>query len=180
MYDLDQDGKNELLVGSDGGQVSIYTDVNTGVGSKFTRQENAFTDYSDGLNPKAIRFGKHSAPCVGSLDEDDKPDVLIGNISGGLFFYSSTNSYSPIKDGLNEKDNSKNLFSVYPNPSSGIIHLQNIENSNEIQINDIFGRIIYNKKSNENADEINLNEPGFYFVTVKKGELSQTSKIIIE
>lgn len=79
-------------------------------------------------------------------------------------------------------------FVLYPNPNNGNFNIQfNSASTNEIsiQVNDIRGRVVYDKKFqnsgifNQNLQLSNV-EAGVYLVTVLDGEKKEVKKIIIE
>ena len=81
-------------------------------------------------------------------------------------------------------DNDLIHFSVYPNPTNGIINIVNESNIElNIQIYDSYGRSIKNTISTNNSTiEINLsNEPkGFYTIKVVSGKEVQFFKVILD
>jgi ELWxxDGT repeat protein len=75
------------------------------------------------------------------------------------------------------------LFTLFPNPSNGIVHIitHNNELESKIELLDISGRIIYQDVLNSQSNTINISlENGMYFVKVtnQKGEF-QTQKLMI-
>ncbi len=63
----------------------------------------------------------------------------------------------------NEKNN---IFSLYPNPSSGEFFIKFNSKKSNIKIYDSLGRIIRNISSDVNIERISLSEQGMYFVEV--------------
>ena len=185
IYDLDGDGKPELLVGSDGGKVYVYSNLSTQAGAIFTQNPGAFSDFSRGTEGRNIRFGKRSAPCIASLDDDQKPDIMIGNLSGGLFYYSSSNTYNPMPDGLEVAEKNHSLFIIYPNPGSGVIHIANkgLDHDASFCIMDGLGQCVkqgrLSKYYSEEEIEIDSTGAGFYFITISTEDRSETHKLII-
>ena len=54
---------------------------------------------------------------------------------------------------------------IFPNPSNGVFHIQNISNVLSIQVNDIFGKSVLKRKNTQNNMTIQLNEKnGVYFI----------------
>jgi len=84
--------------------------------------------------------------------------------------------------GINE--NQSLLFDIYPNPSNGKIHVNFNENINNIQlvVTDVRGKVIVNKKINQNENMIDLsgNKPGIYFIRVNNKDNVYTGKIILK
>jgi len=84
--------------------------------------------------------------------------------------------------GINE--NQSLLFDIYPNPSNGKIHVNFNKNINNIQlvVTDVRGKVIVNKKINQNENMIDLsgNKPGIYFIRVNNKDNVYTGKIILK
>jgi hypothetical protein len=81
--------------------------------------------------------------------------------------------------GLNEINSP--LFSIYPNPSSGLINLKTNNNTElEISIFNNLGSLL--QKENLIADQktFHLQYPdGIYFLNVKSKDISETYKIVL-
>lgn len=78
----------------------------------------------------------------------------------------------------------KSLFSVFPNPSNGVVELKlNYDENASVQVFDMMGKMIYNfDNHSDNMEEVNaclsnLGE-GVYFVKVIVNESNYTSKLI--
>lgn len=184
LYDLNDDGKQELMVGSDIGYVSVYFDIDTMPGTKFKKLDDIFVDYSKGGNTaNEIRFGRRAAPCVGKLDGDNKPDVLVGTITGGLQFYGSKVTTGV---GVDEATEANNYFKIYPNPATYILVLvnQNMPGDAEYILHDYAGRKVLNGTFNQYYSEKEINvsalESGFYFLTLQGDRFKQTQKVLIQ
>lgn len=83
--------------------------------------------------------------------------------------------------GINQLDNDNLNVSIFPNPAKNTIQLKNIDTkqSYSITIYSVFGQSVLTENNFQNIDISHL-EIGLYFVTVKQGERSFTSKIINE
>jgi len=105
--------------------------------------------------------------------------VRITDSNGCVYQYSQGYHYTTAT-GITEE--SKSTFQVYPNPSTGIVHINELENSGkqfELNVYDALGRnVLYNKT----MYEINLREfgSGLYTIQIKQGsQTSDTFKVII-
>ena len=80
-------------------------------------------------------------------------------------------------------DIQNNNISIFPNPSTGIINIDLIDNQDiiEIKIIDLSGKIVYQNKNVLNQNKINLSEynKGLYFVNFYKKNTFFTEKIIL-
>jgi Secretion system C-terminal sorting domain/Pregnancy-associated plasma protein-A len=86
---------------------------------------------------------------------------------------------------LNTIDNDFIAFSVYPNPTKGIINIQfiNLVSDYDVNVYDIAGRQVEYAKSNAlNNKSITLNNAskGVYFISVKFDNKQTTKKIVVE
>ncbi len=77
-------------------------------------------------------------------------------------------------------DDTDNVI-IYPNPSNGIVYLENAENYQNIKVFDLSGNTIISKQINQNSIDLNSLVPGLYIIKLT-GENSNPSRntIIIE
>jgi len=153
-------------------------------GTKFKKLDDIFVDYSKGGNTaNEIRFGRRAAPCVGKLDGDNKPDVLIGTITGGLQFYGSKVTTGV---GMDEASEVNNYFKIYPNPATNTLVLvnQNMPGDAQYVLHDYAGREVLKGTFNQYYSEKEINvsalESGFYFLTLQGDKFKQTQKVLIQ
>lgn len=75
---------------------------------------------------------------------------------------------------------SKTNFSIFPNPSQGLIYIISQNNIGAIRVTNLLGQTIYTSTPNQNRFTVNLNqESGMYFITLTSGNQIITKKIII-
>ena len=82
-----------------------------------------------------------------------------------------------------EKPNTS-LFSVYPNPSSGIINVSSTEGINEITITDLSGKVVLSRSLSDAPKEVKVDNNhlpnGLYLVRVKSTSgMTNSQKVII-
>jgi len=84
-------------------------------------------------------------------------------------------------------ENMEETFSVYPNPSKGIITIGNLsgfENLTSLKITDITGKIVFQSKifNQKSSIEIDLSwaKKGVYFISFSGKDFSQVKKIVIQ
>ena len=93
--DIDNDGKTEIILGtggfsSDSGKVVFYRNSGTSINPLWTK-----------INKPEIKVGNDATPVLFDINNDGKPDLIIGNSSGNLFLYrnqSKKNRISFVKD----------------------------------------------------------------------------------
>lgn len=117
------------------------------------------------------------------VDYNPKPSsfyrLMIIN-QDGLKYYSNLLNIE------NNNNNSDITFSVYPNPSNGIVNLSfenEIKEKSEMYIYDIDGKIVKNLIIDNNSKEFKFdlkNEPdGIYFLKVISGDYIKVEKLIL-
>ncbi len=113
--------------------------------------------------------------------------VALTSVGNYLLFISGNEMYSLLVSssvGINDELNTKNIATIYPNPSKGIFQIKNdgLEIS-AIEIYNLLGEKIYssNKTSSSNFTiDISNQSKGIYFVKIYAGEKSYTNKIIVQ
>ena len=78
---------------------------------------------------------------------------------------------------------SKNTLKIYPNPSSGIVHLEGFP-TEKYSISKIQGQLLKEVKVNEIVNDLELNledlKPGLYWISVCNQTQTVTKPLIIE
>jgi len=108
-------------------------------------------------------------------------DVVISGVEGGEFGSSDVRSFS-VANPLNTSEFSRNSISIFPNPSNGIITI-NTENTLNITISDITGKVVFSKNNVTNNESINLSnvQTGIYLAKmVTETGVEETKKIILK
>ena len=73
FFDLDNDGREEMIAGSKDGTLRLYKRISANQSQKWEHVSNFF----DG-----IKVGAFASPAVGDIDQDGKPEVIVG--TGGF------------------------------------------------------------------------------------------------
>lgn len=85
--------------------------------------------------------------------------------------------------GFNEINQSENLFSIYPNPTSSTLNikLQYYYAIASVTISNVYGQTILSKNITDDTMQFDLSNyaKGIYFVTVKSENIISTKKIIV-
>lgn len=90
FFDIDNDGKQELIIGSKDGYLRLYRNTSLNTTAAWNLEEK----YFDG-----IKAGAFSSPAIGDIDNDGKPEVLLGtggfsSYSGRVIFYRNSGTLS--------------------------------------------------------------------------------------
>lgn len=153
-------GKLELFVGSYSGKVYHYTDIydiTDNIQSIFTFVSGIVGYFKDGYR---------SAVCVDKLNSDTYPDMIYGNLGGGVDLLYGQFAAVGIEENV-----AVNPFSIYPNPSSDYIFIQpqnSWDSMVDLKMYDISGRPLWHLKDfNMNTPiQVNTLSGGIYFIEV--------------
>ncbi len=127
-------------------------------------------------------MGSRTSPTFALLDTDTIPDMLTGNLSGGvLYFQGFMEDASGI--GLEEKPRASTLsqLSVYPNPTNGFFTIQweGHYGPKEYVLYSLMGAELISGKWNEGGMQFNL-KPGLYLLNIQDGTESRTVRLIFQ
>ena len=164
---IDSNGVYQLFVGSYTGTIYQFTNIDGNLSGQFSPIYSTTTNLWDG--------GK-CAFSLADINNDNQPEMILGNLSGGIAFYSSD---SLLNDTIptNTLSNKQTNLRIFPNPTSSKITVE----SNEIgiiKIKNLLGKIIYKAKKSNYILEINISQfaNGIYIL-----QLNGTStKVIIQ
>ncbi len=140
LTDLNKNGVYDLVVGTERGRVYFYPDIEAQTGN-YPARNVAFYYPETGVYD-STRFSFYVTPCIGLLNEDTLPDLLVGTYRGGVLAFRNTLSSVnvPVLD-FDEK-----AILVYPNPSAGdiMVRLQSYEGlgMQQLRIFDLQGRLL--------------------------------------
>ena len=126
-------------------------------------------------NSPCIDAGNNDAPNLPEYDLDGNDRIQGGIIDMGC--YESTDFSSVLQP------NSNLSFSVFPNPTSGIINFDFDDiNVQKVEISDLSGKILVEKLDIQQNEMIDISTfaRGVYLITVHSGNEISTTKIIKE
>jgi hypothetical protein len=105
---MDNTGVDYLVMGSQDGRIFRFDGFQNG---------NVTTDYTMiDTNYSFIKAGMRTAPAFADLDGDNKYEMVIGNVLGGVSFYKQL--FNVDVDALSR---SNMAVTIYPNPASDIL-----------------------------------------------------------
>jgi sugar lactone lactonase YvrE len=124
-----------------------------------------------------------SADGTGTAARFNLPSGVACGANGSLYVADRKNHEIRKMDnttGINEMYNSIR-FTVYPNPSNGIVFLSSERIISSFEIINSLGKEVYSSRVDSNKSEIDLNDQpkGIYFLRIKVGNDVATKKIII-
>ena len=164
----DSSGVYQLFVGSFSGNIYQFTNIDNNLNGQFTVINSTSSNIWDG--------GK-SALALADINNDNNPDMIVGNLSGGISFFSSDTLLTDTTI-TNVSNQTKNIdFTIYPNPAETNFTIKSSE-TGTVTIKNLLGNTIYNKKKTEDILKINISQfsKGIYVVLFK----GLNKKLVVE
>ncbi|MFM2227565.1 MAG: hypothetical protein RL664_908 [Bacteroidota bacterium] len=156
----------EVLLGTETGQVNHFSNVSGNLLGDFTLDTTDF----EGINE-----GERCAVWFEDITADGKRDLFIGQIGGGLGFYSSDTIISVIESLFND-------IQVYPNPASTQLTIDAGSNWNEvtaIELYDLSGRRVWTERVNARTMLVNLSNFSEGIYVLKLNGTAVRKKVIV-
>ena len=162
---IDSSGTYQLFAGSYTGSIYQFTNIDGNLNGQFTEVISTASNIWDG--------GK-STIAIADINNDTQPDMIIGNLSGGIAYFSSD---TMLINTSTENLNKDTKLTIYPNPNKGTFTLTSKQNG-IIKIYNIFGKLIYTQEKKEYTTNIHLNKikHGLYLVKLNKS----LSKLVVK
>jgi hypothetical protein len=127
-------------------------------------------------------MGTRTGPAFALLDADTIPDMLSGNLSGGiLYFKGLLTDNAGIGLDENPRETPLSKLILYPNPSNGIFNIQwdGHLGPKEYVLYSIMGAKLSSGVWKEEGMQFNL-KSGLYLIEVRDGKASRTVRLLIE
>jgi hypothetical protein len=172
----DENGEVYLFAGSEFGEIYYYSGINGNLDGEFKLVMKNYQWIDEGLR---------STVAIASLNDDDYPEMIVGNYSGGLSYFNGTTAPPAAYD---EQTSSTNCF-LYPNPVDNFLSIRTRDPGKPrnltIAIFDIMGKEVMLVKSFELEKNIDVRQlgKGMYFIKIfdssnSKHQTSGTLKFI--
>lgn len=187
LGDLDGDNDLDMLVGNRLGQIAFFRNTGSVSSPSFTFVTS---------NYAGINAFQNSVPVIVDLNSDTDPDLILGNIKGGLYYYENWDVFGIQQIG-SEIPKEFSLYQNYPNPFNpatiikfNIPLLRGVSGSAgrgvSLIIYDITGKVIstlVNQPLNAGIYEVDYdasNLPsGVYFYKLVSGEFSESKRMVL-
>jgi hypothetical protein len=155
----DEQGEIYLFAGSEFGEIYFYSGINDNLDGAFKLVMKNYQWIDEGLR---------SAVAIGNLNEDDYPEMIMGNYSGGLSFFNGTTAPPA---GYGEQKLPKRYF-LFPNPADDYLSIQSYETDKSgkiaIGIFDISGKELIRMENLRLKKYIDISQlkKGMYFLRI--------------
>ena len=156
-----QNGVTSLLAGSFQGNIALYNNLYVAGTNNLNLDFNRIN-----RNFGSIDVGYHSAIDAKDINNDGKLDYVMGNLAGGLRFYSEGQLESPLS---NEVVENTLTLTVTPNPSTRYIEIycpQPLPENTLFKVFDMQGRLLQSGRYTTQTNLLKLNiealESGVY------------------
>ncbi|MDN3723835.1 T9SS type A sorting domain-containing protein [Aequorivita sp. SDUM287046] len=125
--------------------------------------------YSDEFSPIAI--------IADDFNGDNKMDIATG-IYLNIVFEDDQIIWFENKGPLSIEENTTNYFSIYPNPTNGVLNIKSATPLSEITVYNNHGQLLFASEKNNQVDISTLSQ-GIYFVKIKdENGQTETKKVI--
>ncbi len=172
VVDMNGDGKNEIISGSNSGQLYAWKPTADAFDSfiQFPKFLN-FVNSIKNDTTHTFNFGLNTTVAAADLDGDTIADLLVGNDAGGFHFLSGKARVAKITVGIQKVTQKDFNIKVYPNPTTSNFTVANLPEKGEktIQVYDVLGKEILHRSTNENNINLDLSEntKGIYMIKIE-------------
>ncbi|MDL2325931.1 FG-GAP-like repeat-containing protein [Bacteroidales bacterium OttesenSCG-928-A14] len=139
------DDETMLFCGNEKGTIFYYASIDGNLEGQFELVQEAMYELEGNVR-YTIREGSHSAVCVGDLNNDGLPDLIVGNWAGGLAYFEG--AAHPDSTVALRPEIQQPQFSIYPNPCSDYFYIDlHGADNDEVQLTlfDLRGRVLLSK-----------------------------------
>ena len=151
---VDLDGEYHLYVGSFSGAIHHYDNIDGNLSGNFNLLSSA---------EQNILEGAKTSLCIQDINDDQIPDMIIGNYCGGLSYFIG----DTLTTNINESYSFNNLL-TYPNPTKEELFVQSKING-EIKIYSVLGVLMLQEEKITVNHRLNVNKlpAGIYILRLK-------------
>lgn len=166
-----------LFCAGEEGEVAYYKHIDGNLDGVFEKVEDNLAETVSGV-ACGFREGRRVAAAVADLTGDGLPEMVLGNYAGGAAYFSGATP--PAHTSLSDRVLPQ--LRVWPNPTSGIIHVECDRPMQRIDVYDLYGRVMLTLRDMpENIARIDLSSfpAGVFFLkAVAKGRTVAVRKVV--
>jgi len=177
----DASGYTRLVVGSEQGKLFYYSNIDGNLDGKFTESDSLGIL----MDTTGVSFdrGIRSAAAIADINTDGKPEMVVGNFSGGLeFFHASPEAVTGLNPVLT---NSFKRLTIIPNPLRDVVHFMLPEKEENISVTVYAadGRKVFSSEvvPSHNLCEVKLQDVknGIYFLMVQGEKVRYSGRFMV-
>ena len=152
---VDLDGEYHLYVGSFSGAIHHYNNIDGNLSGGF--------NLISGVEQNILE-GAKTALCIKDINNDQIPDMILGNYCGGLSYFNGDTLTTHIQ----ENYASNNLL-IYPNPTNGDIFVQS-KMMGILNIYNVLGQLLISEEKNIRNYKVNTSRlpKGVYIIKLER------------
>jgi hypothetical protein len=177
-------GSSRLILNTGNNGAQITWDIKNPAGDvlysggPYSNNQSIIEEFA--LSADCYKFEVRSANGTGGssvvMYDLNTNDILFQ--STGDFGFGDSSSFSS-NGVLGVNDNNFEGLSIYPNPATSVLNINNAENST-IEVFNILGQVLYTKSDISFEEQIQVSEfvAGTYFVKITNGNAVKTTKFI--
>ncbi len=174
-------GETRLVVGSEEGKLHYYTGIDGHLNEAFQPSDSLFSLVTG--EPFAIKAGTRTSASITSFTNTGFLDLVVGNFSGGLNYFSNTGPPNVITSIEAPGMTPVFDFRIFPNPASQVVHIESgLPQRFGLDLYNSLGMNVFHGTSFFSQTTISIAEfqDGFYFLRIApQGTNPFISKIII-
>ncbi len=158
----------ELLLGTEVGEINHYRNISGNLNGSFELITNRFENLYDGAR---------SAPFLADINGDNRAELFIGNLSGGISIYQGL-AVSIDEHHVNHS------FQCYPNPTTANVTIAFPWDAHEtatIELYDVLGKLVMSTQTQLQRVTLNTSDypSGMYLLRVQSPKFNGTQRLII-
>ncbi|MCF8460120.1 MAG: T9SS type A sorting domain-containing protein [Flavobacteriales bacterium] len=130
--------------------------------------------------------GERSAPCLGDLNADGLPELVIGNLAGGLAYYKGDTVGLTIS-GIEEVGRIERFdLNLYPNPNNGTFTIEPhvaLDGIVQIRAFNTMGELVWSGSSNNlirQTFDLSSLQNGIYLLDIRSENKMATKRFIVQ
>ena len=171
-----------LVVGSEQGKLFYFENIDDNLTGKFTESDN-LKDLI-GLEHFNVDRGMRTAATLCDIDNDGQPEMIAGNLSGGVELFGGA---AQVIIGVGEKAEDNRMLTVFPNPTNGNVEIVLPEKlaAFMVEVFDLSGKVVYKKGYGQlKTSKVSLNlsglKAGVYIINLTDSKHLFTGKIVVK
>jgi hypothetical protein len=173
IADVNVDGKYDLILGTNLYGLQFYDNIEAHLNDTFITTGNIVSDY----------LSYRTTSTIADITNDGKPELLTGNICGGLIIFSK-NPPANLNTGINYQNTEKLDVAIFPNPAKQTINLRlyDVNSTTRVELFNLMGQNIFSRNYSPAtfiSIPTNMLSDGIYLIKVSDGEKEAVHKIVV-